>query len=247
MDIKLSPQQRENLRPENWQTLSTAERLDTLKALETSLAAEEGRSPSNVVALEPEHCRSQEEWAHTRGAYYPGEITDDGIRQSGTIAVNSGLLEDSQQPYMATETLYHEARHAHQRHIADHPELAESSEQAHLTEMNIERGYLTPNEDSYELYTMQPVERDAVLTARERTDELFSDQLQSPEGYAEYKNLREDEIATQEARAERMLGPKYEDVAKETVIEKHNMAMEYEQLQGPEPDRDRDYYHGHGY
>lgn len=247
MDLRIFPGQTINLRPENWVNLSLTERISTLNAIETALATEEGREPSSVTLLRPESCESHEDFLRTRGNYQEGEVTADGIRQPGTISINPNLLETLKPPYMATETLHHEARHAYQRHVADHPELAENPDQAQLMAMNSNHGYLTPTEDGYELYTMQPNERDAIQTARQRTDEVFSGQLRDPQGYAEHKSLRQAEIAEQEASAEMLLGPEYIAVARQAVIEKYHQAMEQEKQRGVEQDRDRDHSYGYGY
>jgi len=243
--MRIFPAQTENLRPENWASLSLSERVSTLNALETALATEQGREPSRVDVLPPERCSSHEEWLNTRGLYEPGELLGNGNRNPGTILVNPGLLEPSQAPYMATETLYHEATHAYQQYIADHPDLAEDPEKAKITAMNCGEGYLTPTEDGYELYAMQPNERDATESARQLTDEIFSDQLRDPEGYSDHVDRREAEIADNELRAELMLGPEYEGLVEQAVQDKYRLAMEQEQE--ATRDRDQDYTYGYGY
>ena len=106
-----------NLRLENWQNISTGIRLQALQDMENRIAAQEGRTACHVQFIPDEKY----------------EIPDDhqalrGYHEDKSIFINDQLVKNDT-PYLATETLFHEARHDDQEHVVQHPQQANDTQQ----------------------------------------------------------------------------------------------------------------------
>jgi len=210
-----------NLRQENWSTIKLPEKVTALQNkvtalqnLEDYLAREEGRTACqvNVVPMKD----------FERGNYGRDALGN------GTIEINRNLVK-SDLPYQAVETLYHEDDHAHQYHVTQHPELAESEEQLRDWQMSEEGGYIQPEELNFSTYRFQPTETDANRTARERTNKLYQDTFQDQSQYPAYKAQKEQEIAGAQKYARSELGDNYEEQARQAVQAKYQAMMDMEQ------------------
>jgi hypothetical protein len=196
----------ENLRHENWQNLSQKRRLAALQDLENGLAVQQNREACKVSIIPDDVYKSPEERQNLRG-----------IHEDKQIMLNEQLLKNNQ-PYQATETLFHESRHDYQEHVAQHPELAESQQQLQDFQKNTNEGYLAPEQYGDELYLWQPVEKDARASARTQTEELFASEFGDNQAYPEHQNRIEAEEAFYKQIGEDYLGDNYEDIARQTAF-----------------------------
>jgi hypothetical protein len=136
---------KEELRPEIWSSLDKDNRVETLRATENDLAAEQGRTPAQVHEWQTD--------ARNLGEYDPAQHS---------IHINSDLVSNDD-PRQAVDTLAHESRHAFQYHAINNPG-------AHFDDAKVEAwrqnfsDYKEPGDD-FEAYWNQPVEVDARLYA----------------------------------------------------------------------------------
>jgi len=209
------------LRREGWAQSSPAERLEALQSLENQLAFEDGRQTPCFVDVSDLGSR-------TRGVH--------GFDANGNefILLNSNLVNDpAATPYQAVETLYHEDRHAHQSHIVQNPELADSPEQLADWQMSDDLGYLGPEEAAnFSEYRWQPTELDANQEARRKTDELYQDYFQDEQEYPAYQQGKQQELADDIALAQRELGDDYVEEAHQAMVNNYNAHHGLEQSQG---------------
>lgn len=198
------------LHQEVWTDSSVTARMQALQDLETAQAAREQRSACTVDFIPDDVYRSEEERQGLRG-YHEGN----------NIYINSALVENDQ-PYLATETLFHESRHAYQEHVANNPEQAEDPQQVQDWQMNVDaKGYLHPEQVDWEAYRFQPIEEDANQIARQRTDDLYMGEFGDTEHYPEYRAAREAEMAEEQAQGEDALGSDPTGKARDMMIEQY--------------------------
>lgn len=196
------------LRQENWRNLSLDGRVQALQNLENGLAAQEGRRPCRVVPMKSD-------------AY-------DGVHKDGQISVNERLL-GADEPYLATDTLFHEARHAYQEHVAsERPDLAESPEQLEDFQKNGGLGYLGPKQYPVH-YPLQPVEMDARKVASERMEELYGGQFGDRDGYLKYRDATQAEEEWYREAGREYLGDDYEQVARQKAFAQYEAGKAQEQ------------------
>lgn len=132
------------LQSENWQSLDTSQRLETLQNVESSMAEIQGRPVLPVIATEMP--------LNTYGQF-------DGEK----IQINASTIGGNEMPVGEfVDTIVHEGRHAYQYYAIDHPDFIQDSTLVQNWAENLEPGnYLSPNEYGQELYANQPVEADA--------------------------------------------------------------------------------------
>ena len=205
------------LKNEEWKRLSPSERIAGLNALEVHLAAQDGRDPCQV-SIEPLN-------PFENGVHYFD--SDDAEH----IAINPRLLQ-SEQPYQAVETLFHEDRHAHQYHHAQNADNTIDESPLRDWGMSINGGYIEPADLSYSSYRWQPVEKDAYQKARANTDALYEETFQDAEAYPAYKAEKEQEIQDQVNYAQNELGENYEEEARQAVQAKYQAKMDMNQDRG---------------
>lgn len=194
------------LRADIWKQSSPDERIAALSELENFLAEQEGRQPSQVISADLP--------SSTRGEHYFQDSTE-------YIALNQSLVNDSEEPYQATETLFHESRHSYQHHVVENPELAEDQAQLESWQLSENGGYIQPNEINHSFYRWQPVELDANEVARSRTDELYQETFQDTEQYPDYKAQKEQEVADEIEYAKTDLGENYIEEARQAMMENY--------------------------
>lgn len=204
------------LRRDVWAQSSTQERIEALQELNSFLASQDNRSPCllNTEALGP----------NSRGAHF---YNAEGVEN---IVINSDLIE-STEPYQAVETLFHEDRHAHQHHIVNNPELAESETQLQDWKMSYDGGYIQPEELNFSTYRTQPTEIDANQAARANTDSFYQDVLQDTDYYSVYKGQKELELQDDLELAQFELGEDYEEEARQAVRAKYQAQQDMQQEQ----------------
>jgi hypothetical protein len=218
-----------------WQAASESERLASLRELERGLASQEGREPCEVL---PMVAGPLDRGLHETGIIYLNEAM---IKNDGEMLLN-GSVVTGETSYLAVETLFHEARHAYQEHVAQNPELADSPAQADDFKKNRGAAYF-PSGDFEAEYFGQPVELDARRTARDRTDVYYGEQALGQSPYAEYRNeiVAEEEAIDQECRD--TLGENYEQVIRSQCFK---LAQPSEVAQKAPGSPDEDYHYGYG-
>lgn len=223
----------DNFRQENWVQMSREDKLTALLDYESELAAMEGREPCSSIGIIPEDNRKmQGDQALLRGQYHDGEIL-----------LDQSLL-DSETPYQAMETYFHEAQHAYQDYAIKNPGFHENESEVAEWQINqdayIESGGL--NDQS--MYRFQPLESNANDVARERTDELFEGMYQDNSKYLDYQSEKEYEELLDRTIAERAHGSNYEEKASLEVHQRWHQQLEQEQnlrIENPQnPDLDLD-------
>ena len=220
----------ENLQRESWEISSRENRLLALQNLEDGLAKQEGRE-SNTLRFFPGDVPINQ-----RGLFVPEDGLVDGDFYSKGIYLNSKMVDTGESPYQATETVFHESRHSYQYHSA----LTENNnEDPGIVEdwaKSFKGGYVGYPQNDYSLYRFQPVENDANITARERTDELFQNQFNDP-AYEPYKESRLAANQDQRDVAEIKYGPGFEEVARDRMIENYDASQKYQNQQSPKQDQ----------
>ena len=205
----------EALRFENWTKLTQVnDRLQALQDIENGLAAQEKRDPCEVKFFPEDKIKSG----------LMGEYVD----QDKSIYINPELVV-SNEPYAATETAFHESRHAYQAHIARHPEQAENQEQAKDWQMTEQGGYLTYQKYGYNKYRWQPEEKDANQVAHQSTDELYGQEFGDTQGYPKYRAEQEQQINDDIFRAQQQYGQDYEKVARDEMVALYQKGQEQTQ------------------
>lgn len=210
----MSTEQIENLRAENWQNKLAYQRIEGLQALENQLAASENRKAARVYVFD--------------GSTNRGQFNS----EDNTIGINFSLVNDETKvsPYQATETLFHEARHAYQNHVINNPDTGEDPQTVTNWQMNNSPGVYTQYENDPELYGMQPIELDARQNSRQRTNALYEEQFGNSPEYQSYKSEKSAEnqewIDTAKATWNTQ-SP--ENVAVEKISEKYSQMMAEEQ------------------
>lgn len=208
----------ENLRADNWATLTFEQRLGTLQELENGLAKQEGREPCPVAPIPEDERVVEDGETLLRGRYIPSQ---DG---PGTIQLDPNLIS-SEEPYQAVETFFHEDRHAYQAYAVQHPEIHDNPEEVEDWQKTNDGGYI--NSDlNFDYYRWQPVEADANKIGRERTDELYSGTFQDNGKYPAYKSEKEQELSDDIERAQLNLGENYQEEARQAMIAKHQNNLE---------------------
>jgi len=165
----------DGLRVENWRNWSVDKRLEELQNLENSVAAQQNRTPCTVSFVPEEAYEYPEDHQALRGYH-----------SSKGIFINEDLVK-ADKPYLATETLFHEDQHDYQEHLAQQPETPEDTQELQDFRKNTSDGYLTDKKDGYPLYRWQPIEKDANEVARQRTDQLYSEEFGDQTQYPEYR------------------------------------------------------------
>lgn len=129
------------IQPEQWEGLSIDERLNTVQNVENVMAEVQNR-PSVPVEL---------------ADLSPNEF---GGYDGQSIKINQDHIAGGQDVKENVDTIIHEGRHAYQDYVISHPELVSDQEMVQSWADNFEN-YLDLQTYGAELYTDQPVERDA--------------------------------------------------------------------------------------
>lgn len=212
-----------------WANMTNAGRWSSLRQFENELAAQENREAAEVLPM-PDGKRNLDPNGEplTRGGYDPA---------TNKIYVDPALVAHDE-PFAATETTLHEARHAYQHHAIDHPGYHDDPQEAQDWALNAQDGVYyggdpdEPDHDlDYALYRWQPMEADASQSARERTDELYEGEFGDEPGYAEYKAQREAEMLDARESAEATFQtPNVEEAGREaTLIRAEDLQAQREQ------------------
>jgi hypothetical protein len=129
------------LRPEVWQGMSDAAKLDTCKEIERRMAAIQGCPPVEVSAkpMEPGYM----------GGY---------SRADRAISLSQEHLH-SGHPNAVGDTMLHEGRHAYQHHAVEHYGFHQNPGEVETWRYNMDH-YTQPWMDPFE-YQRQPIEADA--------------------------------------------------------------------------------------
>jgi len=193
----------ENLRADKWRTLSPEAKLWALGDLERGLAEQEDRNACPVQFISPAELAKAREEGRKVSGYYSDK--------DRVVYINPDDLSEGTQPYEATDTLFHESRHAYQHHIVENPEKA--PEQAEQWQWNLQEGYVPPSKDRRDklgshLYRFQPVEDDANEVALRRNIELYGEQFQDP-AFEQWRAETEYREAQDRESAHNLLGPEY--------------------------------------
>ena len=181
--------------PENWSKLSVSDRYETIRALECSFAAEQGREPKDIGFLPLEgSCYGY--WSEAQDRI----VLNDTLVSEGCFAykgILSGEMADA--PIQIYDTVAHEGYHAYQSYAISHPEVHADKEQLRQWSLNdsgkfidghFESNYYAFDNDR-DKYRIQPLERDAYNYGEAKTREAFDaiEKKYGPvEGYADYKN-----------------------------------------------------------
>lgn len=214
-----------NLRAEDWRTLDVNARLAALQDLENRLAMQESRDPCTVRLIPEAKYSSAGEKERLRGFH---------VYENKDIFINDRLVS-ADQPYEATETLFHEARHAYQQHVAQQrPDLAADPAQLEDFQKNYGPGYLSPERDGPAYYLWQPTEKDARAIGRERTEQLYGQEFADKTGYLRYRQQREGEEASYRLRGEN-LGSNYEELARQKAYDRYAVLQQARQQDRREP------------
>jgi|GEM_PF-4432322 len=135
-------------KPIFWQSQTANERIEYLNRLANEVSTRDGRSEMHVVN---------------------GGINPSGINEtSDVLSINANVINQDT-PYNAIESVFNRSSVAQQRHIAAHPELAESPEQLKHIQDNVE---YYEDKDPY-IHRLQPVEQQARNTARTDMENMF--------------------------------------------------------------------------
>lgn len=210
----------DSLRKENWQNMSVQERLGGLQMLENSLATQENRTSCTVNFIPDEAYKAPQDHQLLQG-YHNGK----------GIFLNENLIT-SDQPYNATETLFHESRHDYQEHLASQPETAQDSQQLQDFRMNTSGGYLNNEVYSYDKYRWQPIEKDANEMARQRTDELYANEFGDKSSYPEYRQQMEQNLSDDMFNAQEHLGNNYIEETRVSMVEQFNQSQSVNKQSG---------------
>lgn len=223
----------ENLRVSNWQHLSRSERLSALKELEGKFALQEGRNACEVEFIPDNIIFQDQDPERLYGRYIPEHVDENGKLIKETIQINPLHLEESvDKPFTAVETYFHEARHAYQNHIADHPELAESPQQTSDFYKAKHGGYL--NSKQYgAYYRCQPTEIDANHKGQSNTA-IYYEQFSELDDYLDHMKSSEYEERSQGFAIENI----YKDDAREKVEQQYQKAVSREQTNQKETAKD---------
>ena len=181
--------------PENWSKMSVSDRYETIRALEYSFAAEQGREPKDIGFLPMEgSCYGYWSEAQDRIVLNNSLVTEGCFTYKG---ISSGEMADA--PIQIYDTVAHEGYHAYQSYAISHPEVHADQEQLRQWSLNdsgkfidghYESNYYAFDNDR-DKYRIQPLERDAYNYGEAKTREAFDaiEKKYGPvEGYAEYKN-----------------------------------------------------------
>lgn len=167
-----------SFRSENWEQLTSEQRLAELQEVENNLAAEQGRNAKKVIKqhYEPHRDEQGEVAGITLGEYGRSEE-----QPEGAIYINEDVLARDDCSYECLETVIHEGRHAYQD---DH---SENEEWNH----NMSGGYQDPNQENTDRvdYRFQPVEADANDYADTKMAE-YSSEFQGDATHNDYSYSR---------------------------------------------------------
>lgn len=215
----------QRLRAENWRNNPfILSRLGALQSMEDQLSAQEHRPSVPIQVIPPDNRRMGSDGQPALRGYF-----DPAGGKNGSISIDPQLLANDT-PYQATNTYFHEARHAYQHHVAyhpeDHPEVEPST--AALWKRNDE-AYLSTSEKApgtnkslyeYGDYYGQPMEVDARKVGNEKNDELYNEQFNDQEGYSDFKEnqMLEDENDEDVAKE---IGENYQEIAQNKVEAKY--------------------------
>lgn len=246
----------EKLSLENWQKLTSEERRQTLQDLENALAEQELRDPCKVEFIKDSQYQYFEDRLTTRGAHLDGTIYINEALVNPEMSYRAiyadGMEVNPNEPYMAVETLFHESRHAFQEHITAQPEQSNDPQWLKDFRNNIDNhGYLTQHDFGHEYYRWQPIEKDANDVSRLRTNELYAVEFKDNARYFEHHLHMNAELNNDIELAEAKLGPNYEEIARDKMVEVYNKNYQAEQVEKGifneqlESGEDHEYYFGY--
>ncbi|MES0490272.1 MAG: hypothetical protein ABUK01_09785, partial [Leptospirales bacterium] len=209
-----------NLKAENWAELNSDQRMKALQDLENELATQEGREPCLIELIpEGERVLDKKGKPFLQGSYDP--------RKNPPLIVIDPSIILSDQPYLAVEIFFHEARHAYQDYAVQHPEIHNDSAEFEVWRKNNGAGYIDSDSKlNFSYYRWQPIENDANEVGRERTEELFVEIFQDEKSYPVHRAAKLKELDSDKLRAQFNIGPNFEEKAKEAVLEKHQKNLE---------------------
>ena len=253
------------LKQATWRTLSPSERLESLNQLENAIAAQEARSPCDVLVI-PESAYAYPEQRELLQGFHPSNSHEIFINEalinpdaSHAAVYSDGTVVNANDSYMAVETLLHEDRHAHQEYVAyERPDLAESPLQLQDFQKNNGDGYLSAETFDPEYYLMQPIERDARASARQGMNEIYADQYQTDPSYLKHTQRMENAEGRYAEMAEDSLGDNYEEVVRQKAFERYEVYQAENQGEssslaeqtkigdGLTPSLEDDYFYGYG-
>jgi hypothetical protein len=147
----------------NWEEATYEEKLAALQTLENDYAARQGRPPCKI---QPEELDPEE-----IGYYY---------EKTNEILINKDLLNglDPEHKrahtcnYLCVNTILHEGKHTYQNHAVNH-DVHPDNEEVRKWRENNEIYYGSGSE--FDMYRLQPLERDAYDYAETEMDNVFAD------------------------------------------------------------------------
>lgn len=133
-------------RPWFWESQTEGERIEYLGRLANEVAARDGRGEVQLTS---------------------GRLSGNNDDAS-LFVINSNYIHQNE-PYNAVESVFHQSSVAQQRHISEHPELAESPEQ----HKQIQDNQIAYEHNDAMVHHMQPIERQARQDARAEMEQMF--------------------------------------------------------------------------
>jgi len=244
-------------RSDLWAKSSAEERLDSLQMLENQAAEAESRESRRIMPTFYED-------DSVMGCYSPNKPDEIQLNTKLLFPEYDETMDDSN--YNAVNTVFHEGYHAYQNDAVDGLAEAQDEEECTKWQENREPGvYFNPQKGApYEIYTSQPLERDAKSFANEQTDQLMTD-IGEPSGpdtkFARYqKNQEYDQRMTEQYLMDAYAADSPESAISELDDEVH---QRYEAVQAksqdseqenqqpdpaaPEEEQDRDQDNDRGY
>ena len=215
-----------DLRRDNWAKLSPMQRLGALQKMEDQLAVMENRDRCTLSFFSEDTLSQENNRTNLMGQYEAAHIQN-GMSVPETIQLNPGLLQDGQPPYAGLETYFHEARHAYQSNVANHPDQFENSLENNDFHNAFKGGYLNPPAkgspdaiNKFIYYRCQPTEVDANNVGQSRTAQV-SEQFGDLQGYLDYQNSPAYAQQRDEFAIARL--PGYQEDARNEVNRKYNL------------------------
>ncbi len=215
----------DRLRNENWRDQSyVLSRLGALQSMENQLAVQENRPVLDIGVIPSQKRKLDSEGQPNLKGYF-----DPGEGENGSIFIDPQLLANDES-YGAVNTYFHEARHAYQYDVANHPENHQevNPDTAALWKKNFD-AYLSQEEKApgtnkslYEFghYYGQPIEMDARETAYKKTEQLYAEQFGDQQSFKNFQMKQSQEENWNEEVAQE-IGADYKEQAREKMEAKY--------------------------
>ncbi|MGV8026684.1 MAG: hypothetical protein AB2L18_09025 [Anaerolineaceae bacterium] len=133
----------DNIKQENWDTLDSDERLNTLQNIESQMSEIQNRPSVQISTKDLEN--------YTFGGY---------DNENNVININQNHLEGEMPVDEMVDTIIHEGRHAYQDYAINNPGFINDPDIIDQWSENLEN-YLSPREVPLDIYMDQPLESDA--------------------------------------------------------------------------------------